>query len=125
MIQKHCANMNTRAKVTSILGDTAYKEAEGLPNGVLPTKKQVVECMMYLLRPNRAGTVNRSREDAAKILSYVLVEHWEHCNIYTIHERHVANKILVMYKQFSNLKKTELGIRTLLGSRSYLLIILI
>lgn len=107
MIQKHCANMNTRAKVTSILGDTAYKEAEGLPNGVLPTKKQVVECMMYLLRPNRAGTVNRSREDAAKILSYVLVEHWEHCNIYTIHERHVANKILVMYKQFSNLKKNR------------------
>ena len=76
--------MNTRTRVSSVIGNATYKEAEGLPHGILPTKKHVIECMIYLLRPDRAGAAVRSREDAAEILAFALVDHWEYCNVYTV-----------------------------------------
>ena len=59
----------TRSKAKRTLCDTDYVEAFDLPNGVLPSKKHVVECMLYLLRPARAGKAVRTKEDASKILA--------------------------------------------------------
>ena len=61
--------------------------------------------MIYFLRPARAGAAVRSREDAAEILAYALVDHWENCDVYTIGEKCVANKIVTLYQQFYNLRR--------------------
>ena len=90
----------TRSKARKILCDTVYTEASDLPNGVLPTKKHVVECMLYLLRPTRAGKVHRTKEDAAKVLASAIQDHWLYCNIYTIDKRYIAKKILELYTRF-------------------------
>ena len=63
--------------------------------------------MLYLLRPIRAGAVQRSREDASKMLSHALVDHWEYCNIFTIDHRYVAKKILDLYNKFYNIKRKD------------------
>ena len=103
----------TRSKVIKTLHETVYTEASDLPRGVLPTKKQVIECMMYLLRPSRAGKLQRSKEDAAQLLSSALKDHWLYCNIYTITKNNIYNKILKLYKTFQtnihrpDIKKSE------------------
>ena len=97
----------TRSKVSCKIGDKLYKEADGLPNGILPSKHQIVEFMMYLLKPIRAGAFNRSRDDAALMLSHALIDHWEFCNVYTINFRYVKKKILDLYSKFMNIKKNQ------------------
>ena len=52
-----------------------YFESADLPHGVLPTNKAVIEVMLYLLRPRRAGQSQRSRSNAADMLASVLQEH--------------------------------------------------
>ena len=90
----------TRSRARKILSGYVYNEASDLPNGILPTKKQIIECMMYLLRPSTAGKNQRSKEDAAKILASVLQDHWLYCNIYTIDKRYISKKILDLYSRF-------------------------
>ena len=67
------SSRQTRLQVYHTLGDTIYKENDGFPKGMLPTKKEVIECMLYLFRPSRAGSSNRSKDSAALILSHALV----------------------------------------------------
>ena len=90
----------TRSKAKKVLCQSVYTEASDLPNGVLPTKKQVIECMLYLLRPSRAGKVQRSKEDAARILASAIQDHWMYCNIYTINKKYIVKKIVEMYERF-------------------------
>lgn len=90
----------TRSKAKKLILNSVYIEASDLPNGVLPTKKQVVECMLYLLRPSRAGKLQRTKDEAARILASALQEHWIYCNIYTIHNDHITKRILVLYHRF-------------------------
>ena len=74
-----------------------------IPHGPMPTNKQIVENMMYLLRTNRAGQAQRSREDAALILAEILEDHWNFCNIYTIRTKNILSKILNLYNEFTKL----------------------
>ena len=90
----------TRSRTQKTLQTTVYLEASDLPNGVLPTKKQVIECMLYLLRPSRAGKLQRSKTDAAQLLASALQDHWMYCNIYTIHKMHISKKIMDLYERF-------------------------
>ncbi len=59
--------------------------------------------MIYLLRPNRAGQDQRSREDTALILAEILEDHWNFCNIYTIRTKNILSKILNLYNEFTKL----------------------
>ncbi|XP_041374237.1 uncharacterized protein LOC121387279 [Gigantopelta aegis] len=63
--------------------------------------------MMYLMRPNRAGKKQRSKQEAALILSELLQEHWIYCNIYTIRTGHIQTNILKLYMEFTNLIQTR------------------
>ena len=97
----------TRSSARKELGDAVYIESDSLPTGVLPTRKDIIQSMMFLLRPQRAGQAQRSREYAAHILSYVVNDHWLFCNIYTLRPRHIEKHILQLYKQFNNLIQTR------------------
>lgn len=48
----------TRSKIKREIEGLFYLEAFDLPNGFLPRKKDISECMMYLLRPARAFKVS-------------------------------------------------------------------
>ena len=62
-----------------------YSEAGGYRPGVLPTYKDVMQSLMYLLRPDRAGKAGRTVKEACRLQAYALIEHWEYCNVYRIH----------------------------------------
>ena len=91
---------NTRGKTQRIIGDEIYKELETLPLGVLPTKKDIVQCMLFLLRPENSGKTQRTIEDASFMVSCNLIDHWLYCNIYTKGLKHVKKQIVELYKKF-------------------------
>ena len=78
----------TRSQVKKEINGVTYFECGGFQNGLLPTKAEVVQNMLYL-RPDRAGKSGRTKEDAVKFLCRPLIEHWEYCNVYTMAERQV------------------------------------
>ena len=102
-----CSIVTTRSSAQKILGSEIYKEQPDFPNGVLPCKKTIIENMLYLMRPNRAGQAQRSKEHAAVVLSELLHEHWVFCNIYTTRLRHIQTKILKLYADFILLLQTR------------------
>ena len=59
------ACVETRSRGRKCLGGVDYFESADLSLGVLPTKKAVIEVMLYLLR---AGQSQRSRSDATDML---------------------------------------------------------
>ena len=69
----------SHSKAEKIVHDVTYTEECELPTGKLPTEKDILCCMLYILR-NDVTTIS----EAAEILAYNLVAHWHLCNIYTI-----------------------------------------
>ena len=49
------ASASTRSQAKKTLGNVDYIEHADFPHGVLPTKKDIIENMLYLMRPKRAG----------------------------------------------------------------------
>lgn len=71
---------------------------------MLPTGKDIIQNMLYLLRPKRAGQAQRSREAAAQLIAELLQEHWLFCNLYT---RHLKKDILKLHGDFLTLVQTR------------------
>uniref|UniRef100_A0A673BW14 Uncharacterized protein n=1 Tax=Sphaeramia orbicularis TaxID=375764 RepID=A0A673BW14_9TELE len=87
----------TRSHAKKTLGAVDYLQKPEFPHGMLPTGKDIIQNMLYLLRPKQAGQAQRSRVDAAQLVAELLQEHWLFCNLYTIHTRHIKNHILKLY----------------------------
>ena len=96
----------TRSQAKKTLGDVDYIQKPDFPNGVLPSRKNIIQNMMYLLRPKQAGQTQRSRESAAQLIAEIVQEHWLFCNLYTIHTRHIKKHILKLYGDFTTLIQT-------------------
>ena len=58
------------------LHNGSFTEKEEFPNGKLPVEKDVIEVMIYMLRPDRAGRLHISIKEATSTLCYVLIDHW-------------------------------------------------
>ena len=56
-------------KSSKKIGSYVYTEAEELPLGVLSTKEDVIRCMLYLLRKDRAGKYHRDISQACYLLA--------------------------------------------------------
>ena len=95
-----------KSRERKCLGCGDYFESADLPHGVLPTKKTVIEVMLYLLRPRRAGQSKRTRSDAADLLASVLQENWIFCNLYTISTKNIKKHIIKLHKDFLKLLQT-------------------
>ena len=91
---------NLRSKTTKVINNVTYTESSGLPPGVLPTKRDVAESMLYLTRSDIAGSQGRNLNDAALILAFALQSQWEYCTVYTIGYRYIRDKILDFYNVF-------------------------
>jgi len=93
----------TRTSTQKQLGDIVYTTKHDFPNGLLPSRKVVIENIRYLMRPALAGQCQHSKECAALILAELLQEHWLYCNVYTINTRHIQTKVLNLYGEFTSL----------------------
>ena len=74
---------STRSMVQRDIHGITYTPCEQLSIGVLPTKRNVLECMLYLMCPGAPGPRIKI-EDASNILARNLTRHWGFANIYTI-----------------------------------------
>ena len=74
----------TRSTTQRNINGTVYCESSGFSPGVLPASKDIVQAMLYLLRPDRAGKNSRTVDEACRLLSYAVIGHWEYCIVYTI-----------------------------------------
>ena len=90
----------TRSKTQKTVNGTVYSESSGFSPGVLPTYQDIIQGMIYLLRPDRAGKYGRTMDEAARLLAYAVIEHWEYCDIYTINIHHVHKKVKKTYETF-------------------------
>ena len=90
----------TRSKTQRTLIGTVYSESSGFSPGVLPTFKDIIQGMIYLVRPDRAGKHGRTVDEAARLLAYAVMEHWEYCDVYTIQIKHVHKKVKKVYDTF-------------------------
>ncbi|XP_034016356.1 uncharacterized protein LOC117501562 [Thalassophryne amazonica] len=97
----------TRSQAKKTLCGVDYIEKAEFPSGMLPTGKDIIQNMLYLLRPKRAGQAQRSRDAAAQLLAELVQEHWLFCNLYTIHTRHIKKHILKLYGDFLTLVQTR------------------
>ena len=81
-----------------------YFESADLPHGVLPTKKAVIEVMLYLLRPRRAGNLNG--QEAMQLICWC-----QYCrsigNLYTISTKNIKKHIIKLQKDFFKLLQTR------------------
>ncbi|XP_065604587.1 uncharacterized protein LOC136056358 [Cyrtonyx montezumae] len=100
-------SLDTEVKARKTLGTVEYVESLGFTQGILPTKKDVVQNMLYLLQPKRAGQAQRSKDDAAQLLAEHLQEHWLVCNLHTIGTQNIKKLILKMYEEFTRLYQTR------------------
>ncbi|XP_061321272.1 uncharacterized protein LOC133275362 [Pezoporus flaviventris] len=100
-------SLDTEVRARKTLGTVEYVESSGFTQGILPTKKDVVQNMLYLLQPKRAGQAQRSKEDAAQLLAEHLQEHWLVCNLHTIATQNIKKLILKMYEEFTRLYQTR------------------
>ncbi|KAM6326152.1 uncharacterized protein O3Q21_004435 [Podargus strigoides] len=100
-------SLDTEVRARKTLGTAEYIESSGFTQGILPTKKDVVQNMLYLLQPKRAGQAQRSKEDAAQLLAEHLQEHWLVCNLHTIATQNIKKLILKMYEEFTRLYQTR------------------
>ena len=90
----------TKGKTQRRIREEIYKKSETLPLGVLLTKKDIIQCILFLLRPENSGKTRRTTEDACYIVASSLIENWLYSTIYTKEVKHVKKQIFELYKKF-------------------------
>ncbi|XP_076058595.1 uncharacterized protein LOC143035612 [Oratosquilla oratoria] len=101
------ASVDTTSHSGKTLCGVDYIERLELLHGMLPTGKDVIQIMLYLLRPKRAGQAQRSKDATAQLLAELVQEHLLFCKLYNIHTRHIKKRILKLYGQFVTDPYTE------------------
>ena len=91
--------MLTRKAVTRVCerqGKYLFKSCDSFPNGVLPTKRDVLQRLLHERNwLTRAATVIGANE---------LYERWIHCNVYCISVDGIVFRILTLVKDFRQIE---------------------
>ena len=88
----------TRSMLKKYINGTCYTASEELSIDVLPTKRNVLECMIHILRPGNSGQQLKIHE-ASNLLARNLNRHWGFANIYTKGWRYVSKDIEKLYEK--------------------------
>ncbi|XP_076029110.1 uncharacterized protein LOC143017957 [Oratosquilla oratoria] len=96
-------SVDTRSYSRKTLCGVHYIERTELQHRMLPTGKDVIRNMLYLLRPKGAGQIQRYKDAAAQLLEELVQEHWLSCSLFTIHTRYINKHILKIYGEFVTL----------------------
>ena len=82
-----------RSLSRTLIDDAVFCEKFYFQNGQLPLEKDVIEMMLFQLSPVRAGKTQRSKDDAASVIAHGLIDHWIHCNLYTLSHISVKKRL--------------------------------
>ena len=78
-------------------GGEAFQSSDNFPSGILPTKRQVIERML---------SFNHFRKlDTARIVAKELHDRWVWCNVYSLHELTIAQRVQQLMVEFSDLTR--------------------
>jgi len=78
-------------------GGEIFKSSDSFPSGLLPTKRQVIERMLSFDHFRKLET--------ARIIAKELHDVWVWCNVYSIHELSIAQKVNKLVLNFSVLTR--------------------
>ena len=97
--------LQTRSKWSMSLGSVLIHARDGFTSSKLPTKREIVERVIWFLVPRPKGSyLSTSQDWVAQQMAEELCEHWIWCNLYPKHPKNVAKMILSIYQDFRKLK---------------------
>ena len=73
---------NLRSATVQELAGASFFARDSFSPGLLPTSREVIEMMVHHLMPRGKGYLQKTKEEAAIMVSGLLSEHWIWCNIY-------------------------------------------
>lgn len=86
------ASKITRSSGRRMLRGVEFIERQSFRNGKLPTRKEVLEMMLFICHPVRSGREVMTRKTAARIVAKALKEHWLFCNVSTVNSSYSNHK---------------------------------
>ena len=97
--------LNLRSAFSQTLGDEVFHGREEFDGGLLPTERDAIEMMIWVLAP-RKGTPQPSMNEAAKVVSEILHEHWIWSNVYPKKIQNIHNQVQKLFLEFKKLRST-------------------
>ena len=95
----------TRSKWSMTLGPFTLHAREIFTSSKLPSKRELVERMIWFMVPRPKGSFIKTTKDwAAMKVAEELCEHWVFCNVYPKHIKNVQKDILSLYADFKKLQ---------------------
>ena len=97
---------NLRSATVQELAGASFFARDSFSPGLLPTSREVIEMMVHHLMPRGKGYLQKTKEEAAIMVSGLLSEHWIWCNIYPKYTRTIATSVSKLYDEFKKLQYT-------------------
>ena len=97
--------LSLRSTFTQTLGDEELSGREYFDGGLLPTERQVIEMMIWVMAP-RKGKKQTSMVEAATVVAEALKEHWIWSNVYPKYLVNIKNQVEKLFLEFKKLKST-------------------
>ena len=88
---------NSNAPCKKLYGGEIYQSSDNFPPGLLPTKRQVIEHMLNFNHFRKLNT--------ARIVAKELYIRWIWCNVYSIDELSIAQRMYQLIPNFSGLTR--------------------
>ena len=89
------------------LGGQDYIDRDTFKSGLLPTGKEVIEMVNFVLRPKGKGYTQKTKKEAFQWVAEALVEHWVWCNLYPKNLQGVCKQIEKLFTTFQGLIRTS------------------
>ena len=89
------------------LGGQNFTDSDTFKPGMLPTGKEVLDMVSFVLRPKGKGFTQKTKKEAFEWVAEILVEHWVWCNLYPKNLQGVCKQVEKLFTSFQILNKTS------------------
>ena len=79
-----------------------FKPADSLPNGVLPTRRAIIEYLVHL--KERESVKGKTETTAEWLLAKDVALHWIFCNVYPMSPYNIQLKVCELWEQYVKIK---------------------
>ena len=97
--------MSLRSTRTKTLGDEVFSGRDVFECGKLPTEKEVIEMMIWVMAP-REGQMVVPFFSSARTVASILMQHWIWSNVYPKKLQNVQKQIEKLFLEFKKLRST-------------------
>lgn len=91
------------------LGKEEFTTRESFTPWLLPTKREVVERMLFHLMPSGPSKTERTctKDEAAFLVAKELSDHWVQCNVYPMTTTNICKAVRKLYDEFRGLSRSS------------------